>query len=114
MKNAPVNILVFVDWYYPGYQAGGPIRSVYNLVNQLKGDFKFSIFTRNTDYLETEPYEDIISDQWIEVSENVRVYYASPKQLSGKLISRIVEENQYEVIYLNSMFSKYFSIVPLQ
>ena len=114
MKNAPVNILVFVDWYYPGYQAGGPIRSVYNLVNQLKGDFKFSIFTRNTDYLETKPYEDIVSDQWIEVSENVRVYYASPKQLSGKLISRIVEENHYEVIYLNSMFSKYFSIVPLQ
>ena len=114
MKIEPKHILIFVDWYSPGYRAGGPIQSVYNLVNQLQGDFKFSIFTRSTDYLETEPYQNIVSDKWTNVSENVRVYYTSPNKLSAHLICRILEEDNYEFIYLNSMFSKFFSILPLR
>ncbi|PCH99255.1 MAG: hypothetical protein COB85_00285 [Bacteroidetes bacterium] len=113
MNIAPKNILVFADWYYPGYRAGGPIQSIFNLVTQLSDDFKFSIFTRSTDYLQSEPYKNIVSDQWTEINESVRIYYASPDQLSVKLITRIIEEDQYTVIYLNSMFSKYFSVFPL-
>lgn len=48
-------ILIFIDWYKPGYKAGGPIRSVSNMVDALKDDFQFYIITRNTDYLETTP-----------------------------------------------------------
>jgi hypothetical protein len=29
-------ILVFVDWYLPGYKAGGQIRSVASMVGHLK------------------------------------------------------------------------------
>ncbi len=56
-------ILVFIDWFLPGYKAGGPIRSVAHIVSQLSGNYKFFIVTRNTDYLESEPYKSIKSNQ---------------------------------------------------
>ena len=49
-------ILIFIDWYLPGYKAGGPIQSVANLVANLKEEFEFSIVTRDTDYCEKLPY----------------------------------------------------------
>ena len=42
-------ILIFIDWYLPGYQAGGPIRSIFNLVNLLKDDYDITIVTSNRD-----------------------------------------------------------------
>lgn len=106
-------VLIFIDWYLPGFRGGGPIRSIYNLVNMLKGELKFSIFTRDTDYLESNPYPNIVSDKWIDLDDKIRVYYASNHALSRKLIAHIIEEEAYDVIYLNSIFSKYFSIIPL-
>jgi len=32
-------ILVLQDWYYPGFKAGGPIKSIRNIVNNLKDEF---------------------------------------------------------------------------
>ena len=42
-------ILVFVDFFLPGYKAGGPITTIENLTNALKDKFDFSIITRNYD-----------------------------------------------------------------
>ena len=33
---AKKKILIFIDWYLPGYKAGGPVQSVANLVENLK------------------------------------------------------------------------------
>ena len=38
-------ILVFIDWYLPGYRAGGPIQSIANLVNHLDDELDISIVT---------------------------------------------------------------------
>ena len=75
-------ILVFVDWFLPGYKAGGPIRSVANLTAHLSGEFEFFIVTRNTDYLETEAYADVEPNKWIDFAENVKVFYFSADKLS--------------------------------
>ena len=29
-------VLVFIDWFYPAYKAGGPITSCLNLIDNLK------------------------------------------------------------------------------
>ena len=46
-------VLVFIDWYLPGYKAGGPVRSLANLVDHLRGRVDFHIVTRNTEYTES-------------------------------------------------------------
>lgn len=106
-------ILVLVDWYVPGYKAGGPIRSVANIVNTLADEFHFSIVTRNTDYLETQPYSGIESDTWIQQSPNVRVWYFSAGKLDKHNLLHLLSTEDYDTVYLNSFFSLYFSLLPL-
>lgn len=105
-------ILVFVDWYLPGYKAGGPIQSVSNIVENLKEEFDFSIFTSDTDLGEMTPYANIESDTWLTIKK-VRIFYASKKFLSFFNILKVIKQNKVDVIYFNSFFSFYFTIIPL-
>ncbi|GAO31730.1 hypothetical protein [Geofilum rubicundum] len=75
-------ILVFIDWYLPGYKAGGPVRSMANMTGHLSGDFDFYIVTRNTEYGETAPYTDTMPDSWNDLMPGVKVCYASEDQSS--------------------------------
>ena len=36
------NILIITQYFYPAYKAGGPTKSIYNLVNVIKD--KYNIF----------------------------------------------------------------------
>ncbi len=111
--NAKKKILVLVDWYLPGYRAGGPIRSCSNLVAHLRSEFEFSVVTRDTDYLSTQPYENIKSDSWNMMEDGVRVFYLSKRSLGIRNIKKILKEEEYDVLYLNSLYSFYFTLVPL-
>jgi len=73
-------ILIFIDWFLPGYKAGGPIRSVANLTAHLFSEFEFLIITRNNDYLEKSPYPNVKANQWVNFSENIKVYYLISQQ----------------------------------
>lgn len=105
--------MVLVDWYLPGFKAGGPIRSVSNIIHSLKDDFDFWVFTRNTDLGETKPYTGIQADQWVNHPGNYRIYYASKKSLSILKIFSILSNNDFDVLYINGIFSFRFSILPL-
>ncbi|HSZ87672.1 MAG TPA: glycosyltransferase [Puia sp.] len=106
-------ILLFADWYEPGYKAGGPIRSCVNFVNNMQNEFIVYVFTTDRDLASTEPYENIEVDKWISLSESVFIYYCSPKKLNWKNIKQQIFSPNADFIYLNSMFSKYFTVFPL-
>lgn len=106
-------ILVFIDWFLPGYKAGGPIRSCANLVDHLHNEYDFSIVTRNTDYCETEPYSSVKSDEWNVMPNGVRVYYFSAQQLNRANIRKLLQQEQYDMVYLNGIYSPYFTLIPL-
>ena len=106
-------ILSFIDWYWPGYKAGGTIRAFMNQVEYMKNDFEFFIVTRDTDYTETIPYQGIKSNQWNEISHHVSVYYVSAKNHQLATFSRIIREFPYDVLYIHGMFSFWYSILPL-
>src|SRR5687768_14370742 len=110
---AKKKILIFIDWYLPGYKAGGPIQSCANLVAHLKDEFDFSIVTRDTDYCETIPYKTVKSDAWNLLPDGTRVYYFSGKKLNRKNIKKILDTEEYDDVYLNGIFSTYFTLTPL-
>lgn len=112
LNNKPV-ILIFSDWYVPGYKAGGPIQSVYNLSKLLSKNFVIKIITRNIDYQSEQEYPHIIANQWIEIEPNHWVFYCSKNQLNAKFIKQQVKENKNNKVLLNGVFSFYFSILPL-
>lgn len=106
-------ILIFIDWYLPGFKAGGPIQSCANLVSHLKDEFNFRIITRDTDYCETTPYAQIISNTWHKADEDTQIYYLSTERINRQQIQRLINETKHDMVYLNGMFSYYFTIVPL-
>jgi glycosyltransferase involved in cell wall biosynthesis len=106
-------ILLFSDWFYPGFMAGGPIQSSFNLINHLKDYYDFSVITRDTDYTDTIPYKGIKSDTWTILPNGMRVYYFSTQNLSYPNMTELIESEQFDVAYLNSMYSPRFTIMPL-
>lgn len=110
---SPKKILIFIDWYLPGYKAGGPVRSVANLISHLKNDFEFYVITRNTDYCETAPYQNIKSDEWNTLSEGENVLYLPEKNITGKKFKEQIQNIKPDFIFINGIYSYKFSILPL-
>lgn len=106
-------ILIFIDWYLPGYKAGGPVQSVANLVNFLKSMYYIDIVTTNTDYTDDTPYYQVKSNNWNQSDENVRVFYFDKKYLSFRRIAHFINPDIYDIVYINGIYSRYFSILPL-
>jgi glycosyltransferase involved in cell wall biosynthesis len=111
--NQKKKILIFVDWYLPGYKAGGPIRSIANMYSQLKNEYDFRIVTSDMDLHEATPYANIISDRWTKGPDGCQVIYLSQIKRNYKEILKIIKEERADFIYLNSVFSKVFTVFPL-
>src|SRR5687767_4565074 len=106
-------ILLFTDWYEPGFKAGGPIQSCKNIITTLSNDYNFCIFTSDRDLGDSEPYTNIKRDTWMNLSNGAVVWYASPEFLRSSNIRKVISEVSPDVVYLNSMFSTTFSLMPL-
>jgi len=111
MEHPRRRILVFADWFLPGYRAGGPIRSLANLVNALDDDFL--IITRSTDHHSTEQYPGIRPGEWIAFSPNVKVMYVQDEMMTRSFVKEILRNTTFDCIYLNSLFSPRFTLIPL-
>lgn len=111
LKLKPV-ILTFSRYYLPGYRAGGPIRTIANMVSQLGDEFDFRIVTTDRDFGDRAPYPGVSSDQWIKVG-NACVYYTSPCARGLRQIARLMTETPHDVQYLNSFFDRGFTLKPL-
>lgn len=105
-------VLVFIDWFLPGYKAGGPIKSVANIVFSLKNEVNFSIVTSNTDFGEPTPYAGIKPNEWI-LKQGYRVIYLDHQHQKLSVLKELMQEKQYDIIYLNSLFSVRFTLLPL-
>ena len=106
-------VLICVDWFVPGYKAGGPIQSCKNLVQGLKDQVDFHILTSDRDWGEPQPYAGIATDTWLTYDGNVPVLYASPAFLTLQNLEKLIRDIQPDCIYLNSMFSVKYTIFPL-
>jgi glycosyltransferase involved in cell wall biosynthesis len=106
-------IAVLVDWFLPGTKAGGPVRSVYSLVELLKDEFEFYIITTNADLGEKEPYKGIDADKLFSNS-GVNYYYFSKANLNTPKMLWLLNQIKPDLVYLNSFWSFHFSINIVQ
>jgi len=97
-------VLVLINYYLPGFKAGGPIRSVSNMVERFQNEFEFWIFTRDRDLGDEAPYEDVSLKVWNHVG-NQNVYYCSSS--SWQAIRRVVREVSPQIVYLNSFYADF-------
>ena len=106
-------LLLLTDWYEPGFKAGGPIQSCRNFVEAMKEAFEISILTADRDLGDAHPYTGIHTNQWTLRAPGISVYYADTHSLNPKKISGLINDLQPDFIYLNSLYSFRFSVIPL-
>jgi glycosyltransferase involved in cell wall biosynthesis len=106
------DILLFTDWYVPGYKAGGPVRSVANMVRALP--HRFWIVTSVFDHQSSKPYPGIEPNRWIALSEREHVLYLRPEDINPARLDEILKERAYAFVHLNSLFSPRFTLMPLR
>lgn len=104
--------MAFVDYYLPGYKAGGPIRTMVNMVEHLGDEIEFFIFTRDRDFNSSGSYAGVQVDGWNHVGK-AKVFYASPETFSFAGVARVLRNTPYDVLYLNSFLSPRATVIPL-
>lgn len=104
-------LLILSDWFYPAYKAGGPITSLTNLVKGIgdKDKVNVTILTSAYDLGESKILNNLIPDSWQKFNNYTRVKYLTN---SNTTITEL-EKIEFDVIYLNSMFSPAFTLKPL-
>jgi glycosyltransferase involved in cell wall biosynthesis len=105
-------VLVLAAYYHPGYKAGGPIRTIRNLVASLGDEFDFRIVTSDRDYGDQQPFAGVGINAWNEVA-GALVYYADAHAMRPLRLAQTVAAVAPDIVYLNSFFSPRFSISPL-
>lgn len=107
-------VLVLVDWFAPGYKAGGPIQSCVNFAFAMKNVFDLSVLTTDTDHGDAVPYEGVPAGRWINnIDPGFRVNYLPKAALSRHLMRTAILAAEADFVYLNALFSPLFVIYPL-
>ncbi|WP_407291291.1 glycosyltransferase family 4 protein [Stutzerimonas zhaodongensis] len=104
-------MLALTSFYLPSYKAGGPVKTIRNMVEQLQ-DCHFSIATRDRDLCDKTSFSNVDINSW-QTLENAAVIYLSPDNLSLQKMASLINGSNFDVLYLNSFFDFSFSIKPL-
>ncbi len=98
-------ILVICDYYLPGFESGGAMRTLVNMVVRLSGRFDFRIVTRDHDGPhDRTPYKTVTINDWNDVGA-AQVLYLSKANIGLGMIRRVIDEVRPDVVYVNSFFS---------
>ncbi len=108
-----IRIWILVDWFVPGYQAGGPIQSVLNFGMALKNRFEIKVVTTAFDHGSDEPYPDLPLNQWTSIEEGLEVFYFDKASPSRGEVFSLLDKGGFDYLYLQSMFSPAFTLFPL-
>ena len=113
----PLRILAVVEWYPPAYKAGGPIRSVHNLMQLLRAqtDHHLEVVCGDRDLGSPSPLVGIEPDV-PHMRAGIQVTYRSSVTHAWWLekLRGTPDNPAPEVVYLNSLFSVPFALHPLR
>lgn len=111
--NKRMEVLAFIRYYLPGYKAGGPLRTLSNMVDVLSDkDIHFKIVTSDRDVMDENPYSNVVIGKWNKVGKS-EVFYCSRKQQGFWYFREIMNRTSYDVLYLQSFFDPVFTLKPL-
>jgi glycosyltransferase involved in cell wall biosynthesis len=103
-------VLVFARYYLPGFRAGGPIRTLANVIDQLGDEFDFYVVTQDHDHGDLTPYPGISTETWISVGK-AKVYYVRWQIIfSISNLIRLIRSIDCDIVYHNSYFNPLFTL----
>ncbi len=106
-------ILIYAHYFLPAKNAGGPPKSLANLIDATKDQFKFKVICCNHEFKRpTEKFPGIPTGKWIEIECRKVMYLADGWRNLAKLIFEGFRKSS-KVIYFNSFFDVTYTIIPL-
>lgn len=98
-------VMVFCDYYLPGFKSGGGMWTVVNLVERFSHIYEFYVVTRNHDgKADRRPYDSVKTGEWNQVG-SAKAYYLGPRQLTIRSFAELIREVKPDFAFLNSVFS---------
>lgn len=98
-------ILVYCDFYLPGFKSGGGMWTVVNLVDRFSDRYDFHIVTRNYDSKgDRRPYDTVVTGAWNRMGQ-AQVFYFPKTSLTPGRAAQLFREVQPDMVFLNSAFS---------
>lgn len=111
-RSARPVILALLGPYWPAAMANGPVRSLRELVRALSPQFEFRIVGRDRPYEARQAVPGVPTGRWLP-HEGGYVRHESPETVSVPFMRRLLRMTPHDILYVNSMFEREFSIMPL-
>ena len=78
-----VKLLIVTNHYLPGYKAGGPIKSISTICDNLQYHFNITVMTSNHDFGEEKLYGNIEFDKTLNINKYNIIYLSKINLLLG-------------------------------
>ncbi|MET8201884.1 glycosyltransferase family 4 protein [Micromonospora taraxaci] len=107
----PYRVLLTCNYFEPGFRAGGPVRSVAQLLDTISPAIEVTMVTRDRDLGSTQPYPGL-SGQWVDRG-NARIYYLDPgRPAQWYTLLKALRSTTFDLLYVNSLWAR-SSILPI-
>lgn len=104
-------VLLTCDFFEPGFRAGGPVRSIAQLLDAVSPAVEVTMVTRDRDLGSTTPYPGL-SGRWIQRGRT-RICYLDPRSpRHWRTLLRNLRSNHFDLLYVNSLWAT-SSILPI-
>ncbi|KAA0548463.1 glycosyltransferase family 4 protein [Bacillus sp. BGMRC 2118] len=105
------NSILITGPYLPGKSYGGPVKSLYNMVETLGDIYEIFIITNDRDLNSEVPYENVEIGKWNKVGKANVLY--SPKDDFYRHLKEAISEKNFDIIYCSSFFAKLTLLVHI-
>lgn len=105
-------IVIFANYFLPGYKAGGPIRSIEGLIDRFYNNYDFYVITTDRDYGDTCAYEGIKKKKWMDKGK-YKIYYIHPREINKRIFLKALNKinSPINLLYANSFLSKFTRVL---
>ncbi|MFC4016569.1 glycosyltransferase family 4 protein [Micromonospora sp. GCM10011542] len=101
----PYRVLLTCDYFEPGFRAGGPIRSVAQLLDIVSPAIEVTMVTRDRDLGSTEPYPGL-SGRWV-ARGRARICYLDPRRpRQWYAMLKALRSTSFDLLYVNSLWAR--------
>ena len=109
---AQFRVLIWTGAFEPGFRAGGPIRSLAGIVDSLPTDIEVHVITRDRDLGSAEPYPGL-SGKWVQRGRAIVLYLDTRSVRQWVEAVAMLHRARYELLYVNSLWSPIFTVIPI-
>ena len=116
MKSADprLRVVVAAEWFPPAFRAGGPIRSVANLVEVLGQTHEVFVVAGAYDLGSEEEMPELELNAWVQQPWGQVMFVTRDRWTSRLWHHLLIETLQPDFLYLNSLFARFFALSALR